>query len=185
MNCDDYLSMLATLPVDELAYGHARDHASACPDCDRVTRVVAARERNMRLAFDSLQPSVPVEQTVFRAMEASRRRRIARYYELALGVAMAAGLVGLATLKRATPAPVATVSETFRLQCLSPDQATEVLRPYLSAKSSISIPSRSTLAVIVVRGSGEDLRNVRTALERYDNATESQCAVRVTVPKTP
>ena len=48
MNCDTYLSMLETLPVEELAYGGAREHAANCRDCDRVTRVVAERERNMR-----------------------------------------------------------------------------------------------------------------------------------------
>ena len=50
MNCDTYLAMLETLPVEELAYGSAHDHAAGCRECDRITRVVAERERNMRMA---------------------------------------------------------------------------------------------------------------------------------------
>jgi hypothetical protein len=185
VNCNDYLSMLATLPIDELSFGHAREHAAECRDCDRITRVVAERERNMLLAFDALHSSTPVEQTAFRAIEASRRRRIARYYEMGFGVAMVASLVYLVMLQRSpASAPSATVSERFRLQCLSPDQAAEVLRPGRSPTSSISIPSPS-LGIIVVRGSAEDVQKARSALDRYDNAAVSQCAVRVTVPKTP
>lgn len=177
--------MLATLPVDDLAFGRAREHASECTDCDRVTRVVAERERNMRLGFADLQSSIPAAQIAFQALEASRRRRIAWYYEVALGVAMAASLVYLVMSRRLAPAPVATVSETFRLQCLSPNQAAEVLRPHISSSGSISLPSGSTLGVINVRATHEEMQRVRSTLDRYDNPTASQCAVRVIVPKTP
>ena len=183
MNCNDYLSMLATLPVDELAYGNAREHVSTCHDCDRVTRVVVERERNMRLAFDQLQSSMPATQTAIRALEASRRRRIARYYEVALGVAMAATLVAMVALRRGNgPMPVATVTETFRLQCLSPEQAAEVVRPFVSSAGEILIPPTG-LGIIDIRASLEEVQKARSALDRYDNPRESQCAVRIVVPK--
>jgi len=186
MNCNDYLSMLATLPVDELNYGHAREHTLACRDCDRVTRVVAERERNMLLAYDALHSSAPVERTALRAIEASRRRRVVRYYEIAVGIAMAASLVSFVMVRR-VPArvPVATVSETFRLQCLSPDQAAEVLRPYRSSTSSISISSRSTLSIINVRAVPEEMQKLRSVIDRYDNPAQTRCAALVTMPKTP
>ena len=183
MNCNDYLSMLATLPVDELAYGTAREHVSTCHDCDRVTRVVVERERNMRLAFDDLHSSMPATQTAARALEASRRRRIARYYEVALGVAMAATLVYFVSL-RVTPdqARVVTVTETFRLQCLSPEQAAEVVRPFVSSAGEILIPPTG-LGIIDIRAPLEEVQKARSALDRYDNPRESRCAVRVVVPK--
>jgi len=185
VNCNDYLSMLATLPVDELAYGNAREHVSTCHDCDRVTRVVVERERNMRLAFDDLHSSVPAPLTATRALEASRRRRIARYYEVGLGVAMAATLMYFVSL-RVTPerARVVTVTETFRLQCLSPEQAVEMIRPYVSAIGEIKLPS-STLGIVSVRAPIEDVQNARSILDRYDDPRVSQCGVRVTVPKSP
>ena len=90
MNCDDYLSMLAKLPVENLAHLHARDHAAGCRDCDRVTRVVIEHERNMLTAFGELDSSVPAAQTASSALVSSRRRRVARYYEMGLGIATVA-----------------------------------------------------------------------------------------------
>src|SRR4029077_2258109 len=84
MNCDTYLSMLETLPVEELAYGSAREHAANCRDCDRVTQVVAERERNLAMAFGGLYPSVQAGSITARALELSRRRRIALYYRIGL-----------------------------------------------------------------------------------------------------
>ena len=45
MTCDDYLALLESLPVEELRYGAAREHATICPECSRVTRVVVEREQ--------------------------------------------------------------------------------------------------------------------------------------------
>src|SRR6476646_8195756 len=87
MTCDDYLSMLETLPVQELAYGEAREHAAYCADCNRVTRVVAARERNMTLAYESAYPSASAVTVAERAIVTARRQRIAFYYRAALGLA--------------------------------------------------------------------------------------------------
>jgi hypothetical protein len=154
VNCDDYLSMLATLPVAELAYGRAREHAAGCRDCDRVTRVVAEREQNMLTAFDELQPSVPAAQTAATALMRSRRRKVGRYYERGLGIAMVATVVLYVTISRIAPAPpTSRVSETFQLQCLSPEQAAEVLRPHLQATALISFRPSSPLGVIKVEAS--------------------------------
>jgi hypothetical protein len=186
VKCDDYLSMLATLPVEELAYGRAREHAAGCRDCDRVTRVVAERERNMLMAFDELEPSVPAAQTAASALMRSRRRKVALYYKTALGIAMAAIALYM-TMSRTVPAPPPSsrVSETFRLQCLSPEQAAEVLRPQIQPTALISFRPSSPLGVIKVEASREDIAAARSVLDRYDSPAESQCAVQLTVPKAP
>jgi len=186
VNCDDYLSMLATLPVEELAYGRAREHAAGCRECDRVTRVVAEREHNMLMAFDELHSSVPAAQTAGSALTRSRRRKVALYYELGLGIATVA-IVFFMMMSRIVPGPPpsARVSETFRLQCLSPEQAAEVLRPHIQATGLISFQPNSPLGVIRVEASREDMVTARSVLDRYDNPAESQCAVQLTVPKVP
>jgi hypothetical protein len=187
VNCDDYLSMLATLPVEELAYGRAREHAAGCRDCDRVARVVAEREQNMLMAFGELQPSVPAAQTAATALMRSRRRKVGRYYEMGLGIAMVATVILYVTMSRIVPAPPSSsrVSETFRLQCLSPEQAAEVLRPHIQATGLISFRPNSPLGVIKVEASREEMATARSVLDRYDSPAESQCAVQVTVPKVP
>jgi hypothetical protein len=179
MNCDDYLSMLSTLPVDELAYGDARAHAATCRDCDRVTRVVAERERNMMMAFGELYPQVSAQPIAMRALEISRRRRVAFYYRIGLGVAAAMSIFGFIATRRLIPAGV---HETFPLRCLSADQAIEMLRPTVSARTSISTRARSPIGIIDVMASPEDLQRVRSLLDSYDNASTSQCEVKVVVP---
>ena len=187
VNCDDYLSMLATLPVDELAYGRARDHAARCRDCDRVTRVVAEREQNMRTAFDALQPSVPAAQTAATALMRARRRRVGRYYERALAIAMVATVILYWTMLRTAPAPPpsARISETFQLRCLSPAQAAEVLRPRIQPTALISFRPSSPLGVISVEASREEIGMVRSVLGRHDSPAEAQCPVQMTVPSAP
>ena len=186
MNCDDYLSMLATFPVEELAHGPAGEHAAGCRECDRVTRVVAERERNMLMALEGLDSSVPATQTAASALARSRRRRIARYYEMGIGTVMVAAVLFI-TMSRTdpVPSPGSRVSETFQLQCLSPEQAAEVLRPRIQPTARISFRPSSALGVIKVEASREEIAMARSVLERYDRPAEAQCAVQVTVPKVP
>jgi hypothetical protein len=186
VNCDEYLSMIATLPVQELAYGRAREHAAGCRDCDRVTRVVAERERNMAIAFGDLGSSVPAAQAAASALVTSRRRQVALYRQIGLGIAtVAAVLYTMMWLISLQPLPISTVSETFRLQCLSPEQAAEVLRPHIQATGLIRFRPHSPLGVITVEASREEMATARSVLDRYDSPAQSQCAVQVTVPKVP
>jgi hypothetical protein len=183
MNCETYLSMLATLPIDELTLGDARAHVAACRDCDRVSRVVAERERNMLMAFGELYPPTPADPIATRALEISRRRRVGRYYNTGLMAAAAAMLLSLFVVRRVVPAPTASVKETFRLQCLSPEQAIEILRPEASKNLSVFARPNSALGVIDVAGPRAELEVVRSLIDRYDNPAASQCGVQLTVPK--
>jgi hypothetical protein len=184
MNCDNYLSMLATLPVEELAYGGAREHAVNCRECDRVTRVVAERERNMLMAFGDLYLSVPPGEIAARALVISRRRKAALHYRIGLAVAMALSIFYMIMSRWApAPSPNASVSETFQLQCLSPEQAAEVLRPHIQAAGRVSFQANSPLAIIKVEASPEAMERARSVLARYDTPTASQCAVQLTMPK--
>ena len=187
MNCDDYLAMLATLPVEELAYGRAREHAAGCRHCDRVTRVIAEREQNMLMAFDELQPSGLAAQTAATALMRSRRRKVGRYYEKGLGIALVATVVLYVTMARMAPAPPtgARVSETFQLDCLSSEQAAELLRPRIPPTARIFFRPSSPLGVISVEASREEIAIARSVLDRYDSPAEAQCAVQTTVPKVP
>ncbi|HEY9229218.1 MAG TPA: hypothetical protein VIP11_21380 [Gemmatimonadaceae bacterium] len=184
MTCEDYLSMLESLPVEELAYGAARDHAAQCHDCNRVTRVVAARERNMVMAYAEAYPSAAAVTVAERAIATSRRRRIALYVRFALGAVAAVVVAGIFASRRVLPSPtvVAVPQETFRLQCLSPDQAAELLRQEIPA-ATLSIRARPPLGVLHVEGSPLDLQIARSIIDRYDSPARSQCAVDVKLPK--
>ena len=140
----------------------------------------------MIVGFGDLYPPSPAESIAERALMMSRRRRIAFYIRAALGVAMAAA-IGFVFISRLFPAPkrarVTTISETFRLQCLSPEQALEVLRPHRSPQVGISANTSSPLGIIRVVAPPEEMEQMRSLLDRYDNPKVSQCGVRLTVPK--
>jgi len=173
MNCDTYLSMLETLPVDELAYGDAAHHAATCRDCDRVTRVVAERERNMLLAYGTITPPVPTGPLAAHAVELSRRRRIAFFFRTGLAAAAVVSVVGFVMTRRAATASIAPVTETFRLQCMSVDDAAALLRESLGP--NIRLSARGGILRIGGRSVAE-LRQARSFLDMY----ESRCALGAT-----
>ena len=186
MNCDDYLSLLETLPVEELTRSRAGEHAASCRECARVTRVVAERERNMMMAFGDVHSFVPAAQTAASALRTSRRRKVALYYRVGLGLAAAATVLTV-FLSRALPSAPQTVllKETFRLQCLSPDQAAEVLRPIVGMSGMITSRAHSPLGLITVQTSPEVMQRVQSVLDRYDSPALSQCGVQIRVPNVP
>src|SRR5262249_12955355 len=157
---------LATHPVDELSHGPAREHSAFCQECDRVTREVASFEQTTRRAFEDARSSLPAALVAVHTLETSRRRGIVhRYSKVAIGIAMAAGglfVIGSRLSPTATRRPVA--SETFALQCLSPEQAAVVIKRVISSRTSISIPSRS-LGVITVQASSEEMQRVRSTID--------------------
>jgi type II secretory pathway component GspD/PulD (secretin) len=105
---------------------------------------------------------------------------------MGLGIAMVATALYMMMSRIApAPPPTARVSETFRLQCLSPEQAAEVLRPHIQATGLISFQPNSSLGVIKVEASREEMVTARSVLDRYDSPAESQCSVQVTVPRVP
>ena len=183
MTCDDYLSMLETLPVQELNYGEAREHAAYCSECNRVTRVVAARERNMMMAYDSAYPSASAVTVAERAIVTARRQRIAFFYRAGLSIAAVVVAALFVVTRRAVPAEGPAVVEEFNLQCLSPSQAAELLRQEIPLNERVVIRTRPPLAVIEFGGSRDQLEAARWILSRYDTPDRAKCAAEVVVPR--
>jgi hypothetical protein len=177
MNCETYLSMLSTLPIDELTHGDARAHVATCRDCDRVSRVVAERERNMLMAFGELYPPTPADPVATRALEISRRRKIGLYYRMGIGVAAAATFLSVFATRRAFPGPSPAVNATFRLDCMSPAQAIEIIRMGASKNVQISARPNSPLSVVDVTAAAGELDRVQALIEQYDNRAAMNCGI--------
>jgi hypothetical protein len=185
VTCDDYLSMLETLPVQELMYGEAHEHASYCHDCTRVTRVVAARERNMIMAYESAYPSASAITVAERAIAAARRQRIAFFSRAALSVAAVAVVALFVATRRIVPTEAAALTqrESFNLQCLSTDQAAALLRQQVPNSDLLNMRARPPLAVIEVEGPMAYIEAARSVIEQFDNSARTRCAAQVIVPK--
>lgn len=179
MTCEDYLSMLETLPVQELAYGEARDHAAFCADCNRVTRVVAARERNMTLAYESAYPSASATTVAERAIAAARRQRIAFFLRAGLAAAAVLVVALFIVTRRIVPANGIASMQQFNLRCLSPDQASTLIRQQVPDGERITIRVPPRVAVVEVGGSTEQVRIASALIDRFDNDQEARCATPV------
>ena len=192
MNCDEYLSTLATRSADELALDRARGHASSCAQCERVTTIVVEREREMLAAFLSSSSAVPALYTADAALATSRRRATGRKYEIGLSALLAAVVLFMAQTMlvprlRERRADAAMVTETFRLQCLSPEQALDLLQGYggLTARSRVSFHSGWELNAIKVQAPSPDLLRARAVIDQYDNPSRAQCAATKPRPVKP
>jgi hypothetical protein len=170
MTCDDYLAMLETLPVEELTYGAARDHATICHECNRVTRVVVEREQNMLMAYGHVLPSVAAATIAESAMEVARRRRTARLYSIGLGVAAAAtvaALVGTRVVHRSGPAR-GMFEQEFALHCMSAGRAAGIVRANISDRLHTKLQAREPEGVLIVTGTPRTLQEARFAIDHYD-----------------
>ena len=129
---------------------------------------------------------MPPIDTAAPAVRASRRRKFTFFYNVGAGATVAALLLYLLVSRSSSGSAAASVvKETFRLQCLSPEQALEVLRPYVGRAGLIAARPSSPLGLIHVEAPPDMMARVRLIIDKYDNPSQSQCAVQVTVPKTP
>ncbi len=184
ITCSDYLAMLETVPIQELSYGTPREHALQCRDCDRVTRVIVERERNMVHAYAMLDPASSPSLMASHAIDIARRRRIAFFYKVGLGLAAVATIALMIGTRRVAPRAVpALTSETFNLQCLSPQQAAVLIRQ-LEPQPDMSLRIRDPkLGVLSIDATPPQLQRIRAIIDRFDNSNQSRCAVEVVVPK--
>jgi len=171
MTCDHYLAMLETLPVEELAYGEAREHAAVCHDCNRVTCVVVEREKNLLMAYGHVLPSAASATLAESAMGVARRRRIARLYSIGLGMAAAAtvaALVGTRVIRRAAPAR-GMVQQEFALRCMSARRAAGVVQANIDDRLHTKLVARELEGVLIVTGTPRTLQQARVALDHFDS----------------
>lgn len=191
MNCNDYLAMLSTLPVEELEYGSARAHVTECRDCDRVTRVVVERELSMLVAYADLDSGMSAALVASNASALSARRRVARYYKVALGLAALATvayMAGSRTLLRIPDAhtmvagmpvegvPAETITETLVVRCGSPEVAAEMLRTHLQGTATLISRSASSPGFITIEASPQQMDVARDILSRL-GPSDGVCAV--------
>jgi hypothetical protein len=69
------------------------------------------------------------------------------------------------------------VTETLTLKCLSPEQAGELISPYVRSNGSLYYLPKSSLQVITVRATPGEMTAVKALLSRFDTAPAGSCSV--------
>lgn len=186
MNCQEYLSIIETASVGEIEQNtRVRQHAATCEDCSRVIRLIAEGEQDMAMALNNLVSSIPASQTAEAAIVIAKRRRVGRLFTVFFAVLIAVS-AWITWVRVIVPSMRATAeiaagnlrTETLPLQCLSPDQAGDLISPYVRSNGSAYYPAKAPMTVITVRATPEEIRAVKALLGQFDKpATAGGCAV--------
>lgn len=190
MTCDECLSILATVPVAELdPTSRVRQHGATCADCVRIITLITNGEQDLAFALDNVPSSRPAGHIVEKAMLMARRRRVRRVVSVALTLIVAVTL-WITWLRVIAPAMRETAAlvggnlrtETLVLRCLTPDQAGDLISPYVRASGSAYYRARSSLGVITVRATPEELLKVKMLLDQLDGPGARSCPAALQPP---
>lgn len=183
MKCQECLSTLATASVNEVEQNDAlRQHYSTCADCSRAVRLVADGERELAAVLNGISSGVPATVTAETAIAVAKRRRIGKALSVVFGALIVVSL-WLTWIRVIVPGMQATaelarsrlVTETIRLECLSSEQAGDLISPYVRSNGSVYYVTKSPTRAITVRTTAEELRTVKTVLGRFDNPNLNPC----------
>ncbi len=178
----------------------ARAHATACRDCDRVTRVVVERERGMLVAYAGLASTTTPTQLAASAFALSNRRRVAIYYKVILAAAALAtvsymvlsravislpGTLGIAAGTPVAAPPARMHSEMFEIRCVSLEKAAAMLRTHLQGDARVTFRPSSLPGFITVDASRQQIIAARDILRQLERSNESACALPTAVAPSP
>jgi hypothetical protein len=183
LTCEQCLSELATGSLRDLPSDSAvMRHCATCPDCSRLTTLLRDREYEAATVLNNLppmsNPNAVAEATVLTA----HRRRVGRVVVMLSGAALALTIwFTAATLifpAMRSNGPMSTlVTETIPLSCLSPQQAAEIVDPYLRTHGSLYFVPTSGISAITVRGTAAQLSKSRDLIREFETDPNAACRV--------
>lgn len=191
MTCEDCLSALATESLREMTPDSAvMQHCATCPDCARVTTTLRDREYETATVLNGLPPMSNPLTVAETAVRTAQRRRIGRVVVMITGAALAvtiwivAATMVIPALDRAdvrTGSSLRTV--TMPLSCLSPQQAADIIDPYVRSPGSTYYIPRSGISAITVRGTPEELTHALDLISDFEKDPSAACRVPLSWPK--
>ena len=183
MNCTEVLSTLSTASLRDMAPdSEVMLHCDTCPDCARVTTGLRDREYEAATLLNGLPPmSNPItvaEQSVI----ASRRRRTGRIAVMISGAALvvtiwiAAALTVVPAMSHSESDAANTLrTETMQLSCLSPQQAADIINPYVRSHGSTYYLPTTGISAITVRGTASELSKSRNLIHDFESDPKAAC----------
>ena len=183
MTCAQCLAELATGSLRELPPDSAvMLHCARCSDCARLTTLLRDREYNAASVLNTL-PSLSNPITVAEtAGRVSRRRRVGSLVVMLSGAAL---VVTIWIAAATTIIPMmndaekdsrsALRTETIPLSCLSPQQAADIINPYVREGGSAYWLPSSGISAITVRGTAAELAKSRNLIRDFENDPHAAC----------
>ena len=183
MTCEECLAELATGSLREMpADSEVMVHCATCPDCSRLTTLLREREYNAANVLNNLPPMSNPITLAETSVRTAHRRRVGRVLVTLSGAALvitiwfAAATIFIPAMNRADLNRVSTLrTETIPLSCLSPQQAADVINPYVRSRGSTYYLPTSGISAITVRGTAVELSKSRNLIRDFENDPAAAC----------
>ncbi|MFL5510746.1 MAG: hypothetical protein ACJ79J_14260 [Gemmatimonadaceae bacterium] len=184
MRCQEALAELATGSLRELrADSELMQHCAGCPDCGPLATQLRDREYNAASVLNSLPPMSSPIAVAERAGELARRRRIGKVAVFATGAALVATIwtaifltgFGRSMMGIDKSDSSSLRTETIALRCLSPEQAADIINPYVRSHGSTYYIGSSGVAAITVRGRPAELAKSRELIRQFESDPQASC----------
>ena len=181
MTCQECLSELATGSLRDLTPdSEVIRHCASCPDCGPLATLLRDREYNAATILNSLPPMSNPISVAETAGLLARRRRVGKFVVFLSGAALVATIsISLFVTQFGRQVMGADrrtlLTETFKLSCLSPEQAADIISPYIRSNGSTYYVSTSGLSTITVRGKPEELRTAGRLLRQFESDPQAAC----------
>lgn len=193
MNCTEVLTTLSTASLrDMTADSEVMLHCDGCPDCARVTTMLRDREYEAATLLNGLPPlSNPIAIAELSVI-ASKRRRLGRVAVMISGAALivtiwiAAALTVIPAMNEGDVNDASALhTETMQLSCLSPQQAADIINPYVRSHGSTYYIPTTGISAITVRGTREELARSRNLIHDFENDPKAACKLPESTPLSP
>jgi hypothetical protein len=183
MTCEECLSELATGSLRDLPSDSAViQHCATCPDCSRLTTLLRDREYEAATVLNNLPPMSNPLTVAETSVHTAQRRRVGRVVVMISGAALAitiwfaAATTIIPALKRADHVGTTVLrTETMPLTCLSPQQAADIINPYVRSRGSTYFVPTSGISAITVRGTPDELARSRNLIREFENDPAAAC----------
>ncbi len=183
MTCDECVSILATGSLRDLPADSAVIlHCNRCPDCAQLTTLLRDREYTAATILNNLPPLSSPISVAETAGRLSRRRRVGQLVVMLAGAALVA-TIWIAAATTFVPMMndadkdhrTALRTETIALTCLSPQQAADIINPYVRSHGSAYYVPASGLSAITVRGTASELAQSRDLIREFEKDPKAAC----------
>lgn len=181
MNCRECLEELATGSLRDLTSESAVSrHAASCPDCGPLLTQLRDREYQAATILNNLPPMSDPLVVAESSGRVARRRRLGGVVVTLMAIALGltiwfAADTMISDFGHSQLSASNLRTETISLSCLTPEQAGEIISPYVRTRGSTYYVGPPGVSAITVRATPSELSQVRTLLRNFDNSRNVSC----------
>jgi hypothetical protein len=161
-------------------------HCARCPDCARVTTTLRDKEYETATVLNGLPPTISPLMVAETAVRTDQRRRVGRVAVMISGAALVVTLFIVAVtivypaFEDGDTRVAGLHTETISLSCLSPQQAGDIIAPYVRSNRAIYFIPTSGISAITVRGTLGELSKARELIREFENDPSAACRLPAT-----